>query len=143
MLQWLYTYVVNVYSQCFICFLDICCKCVYLDVAYVSHICCKCLSVCCVYVAMVFKCFMCFFASVSDACFKHFICLQTYVASVVSECFKSKSVLYLPPRLLLPRLVVSSSPSAALHPSQAAEGACHGMTAQTRAHALPFCYAGR
>jgi hypothetical protein len=24
-------------SQCFICFPDVCCKCVYLDVAYVSH----------------------------------------------------------------------------------------------------------
>jgi hypothetical protein len=23
-------------------FLDVCCKCVYLDVVYVSHICCKC-----------------------------------------------------------------------------------------------------
>jgi hypothetical protein len=23
-------------------FQDICCKCVYLDIAYVSHICCKC-----------------------------------------------------------------------------------------------------
>jgi hypothetical protein len=30
------------------------------------------------------------FASVLDACFKCFICLQTYVASVASECFKSK-----------------------------------------------------
>jgi hypothetical protein len=29
-------------SQCFICFLDICCKCVYLNVAYVSYIRCKC-----------------------------------------------------------------------------------------------------
>jgi hypothetical protein len=29
-------------SQCFICFLDVCCKCVYLDAAYVSHVCCKC-----------------------------------------------------------------------------------------------------
>jgi hypothetical protein len=33
----LYTYVVSFYSQCFICFPDVCCKCVYLDVVYVSH----------------------------------------------------------------------------------------------------------
>ena len=32
-----------------------------------------------------------FFASVSDTYFKRFICLQMYVASVVSECFKSRS----------------------------------------------------
>jgi hypothetical protein len=31
-------YVVSLYSI----FLDVCCKCVYLDIAYVSHICCKC-----------------------------------------------------------------------------------------------------
>ena len=34
-----------------------CCKCVYLDVAYVSHICCNVLYGCCVCFAMVFKCF--------------------------------------------------------------------------------------
>jgi hypothetical protein len=34
-------YVASVCSKCFICFSDICCKCVYLDVAYVSHICYK------------------------------------------------------------------------------------------------------
>ena len=48
------------------------------------------LSGCCVCVAMVLKCFMCFFASVLDACFKRFICLHTYVASVVSGCLKSR-----------------------------------------------------
>ena len=31
------------------------------------------------------------FTSVSDACFKFFICFETYVASVASECFKSRS----------------------------------------------------
>ena len=35
------TYVANLCSQCFICFLFVYCKCVYLDVAYISHICCK------------------------------------------------------------------------------------------------------
>jgi hypothetical protein len=37
MLQWLYSYVARFYPQCFICFLDVCCKCVYLYDAYVSH----------------------------------------------------------------------------------------------------------
>jgi hypothetical protein len=57
MLQWLYMYVTSICSKCFICFFrrmlqasvsnvssafsDVCCKCTYLDVAYVSHICCK------------------------------------------------------------------------------------------------------
>jgi hypothetical protein len=51
MLQWLYTYVANSCSECFIVFSDICCKCVYLDVAYVfiHMIWSKCfLSGCCV-----------------------------------------------------------------------------------------------
>jgi hypothetical protein len=37
--------------------------------------------------AMVFKCF---FASVSEACFKCFIYLLLYVVSVASGCFKSR-----------------------------------------------------
>ena len=48
----------------------------YLDVAYVCN---------------GFKCFSCIFASVSYACFKCFICLQIYIASVASGCFKSRS----------------------------------------------------
>ena len=35
--------------------------------------------------------FSCVFASISDACFKCFICLQMYVASVASGYFKSRS----------------------------------------------------
>jgi hypothetical protein len=31
------------------------------------------------------------FSSVSEAYFKYFICLQTYIASVASRCFKSRS----------------------------------------------------
>jgi hypothetical protein len=41
--------------------------------------------------AMVFKCFSGVFTSVSDDCFKCFICLLLYVATIVSGCFKSKS----------------------------------------------------
>jgi hypothetical protein len=43
---------------------------------------------CCVCFLIVFKCFSDVFASVSNACFKCFICLQMYVASVASEYFK-------------------------------------------------------
>ena len=72
-LQWLYTYIVKVGYQCFICVfgrmlqvcLSGCCICFthmlqlfYLDVAYVCNI----------------------FSSVSEACFKCFICLLLYVA---------------------------------------------------------------
>jgi len=84
--KWLYTYVASFCSQCFTVFSDVCCKCVYLDVAYVSSV----LSGCCVCVAMLFQLFH-VFLSVSDACFKRFISFQTYVASVVSDCFKSRS----------------------------------------------------
>jgi hypothetical protein len=88
MLQWLYTYVVNFCFQCFIYFSDVYCKCVYLDVAYVSHICCKCFYL---DVAYVLQWLGCVFASVLDACFKSFICLEIYVVSVASVCFKSRS----------------------------------------------------
>jgi hypothetical protein len=41
--------------------------------------------------AMIFKCFSGVFATVLDACFNCFICLQTYIASIASRCFKSRS----------------------------------------------------
>jgi hypothetical protein len=37
-----------------------------------------------------FQVFSGVFASVLDACFKCFICLQTHVANVSSGCFKSR-----------------------------------------------------
>ena len=84
----LQAYVPNVLSA----FSDICSKCVYLDVAYVSHICCKCfiwmLHIFCNGFSSVFSGV---FASVSDVCFKCFICLQTYVVNVSSKYFKSRS----------------------------------------------------
>ena len=91
MLKWLYTYVASFCSPCFIYFSDVCCKCVYLYVAYVSHICCKCFiwMLCMFYNG--FQVFLCVFASVSDACFKYFICLRMYVASVAPRCCKSRS----------------------------------------------------
>jgi hypothetical protein len=49
------------------------------------------LSRCCVCLQWFSSVFRCFFAIVSQECFKCFIYLQTYVASVVSECFKSRS----------------------------------------------------
>ena len=91
MLQWLYTYVVNVCSQCFICFfrrmlqvcLSRCCisfthmlQVFYLDVMYVCND---------------FQVFLSVFASFSNACFMCFICHLLYVTSVASGCFKSRS----------------------------------------------------
>jgi hypothetical protein len=64
-------------------FSDVCCKYFYLDAAYVSHICLKVfLSECCICFAMTFQVFLGVFASVSYACFKYFIFLQTHVAKV-------------------------------------------------------------
>jgi hypothetical protein len=49
-----------------LCFLDTCCKCVYLDVAYVSHIRCNCCAGCNGF-QFFFKCFRSVFPSVSSA----------------------------------------------------------------------------
>jgi hypothetical protein len=49
------------------------------------------LSECCVCCNDFQAFFQVFFTSVSEACFKYFICLQTYVASITSGCFKSRS----------------------------------------------------
>jgi hypothetical protein len=91
MLQWLYTYVTNVSSQCFSVFLDVCCKCVYLDIAYVSHICSKyfiwMLHTCC----NDFQAFDVFFHVFEDEFFKCFICLKMYIVNVLSGYFKSRS----------------------------------------------------
>jgi hypothetical protein len=69
----LQTFVSNISSV----FSYACCKCVYLDVAYILQICCNVLSGCCVCFAIVFKCFYkCFrrmfqvFRLLSDVCFK-------------------------------------------------------------------------
>jgi hypothetical protein len=90
MLKWLYMYVASVCSRCFFCFLDVCCKHVYLDVVYVSHIYCNCfiwmLHMFCNGFSSGFR----VFSSVSDTRFKCFICLQMYVANVSYGCFKSR-----------------------------------------------------
>jgi hypothetical protein len=66
-------------------FSDVCCKCVYLDVAYISHIFCKCLSRCCICFAMVFNCFLGVCLQVS----------QTHVSSVASVLRRTLQVLHL------------------------------------------------
>jgi hypothetical protein len=55
-----------------------------------------------------FKCFSGVFASVSDAHFKCFLCLQTYDANIVFGCFKIDVMLHLSPHFLLPRLSIFS-----------------------------------
>ena len=89
-LQWLYTYVASFCSQYFICFFRRMCK---------------------VFIWMLqgFQVFSGVFAIISDACFKCFICLWTYVASVASRCCQIRSSVASPsslsavsPRCLLP-----------------------------------------
>jgi hypothetical protein len=68
-------------------FSDVCCKCVYLDVAYVSHICCKCfiwiLHMFCNGFSNIFRCFC--------KCFRCVFYLSLDVfANVSSGCFKSR-----------------------------------------------------
>ena len=69
----------------------------YMLQAYVSsvsgvlYVCCKCFFWMLHMLAIVFKCFQTFSASVSDACFKCFICLLLYVPTIASGCFKCRS----------------------------------------------------
>ena len=86
----------------------VCCKCVYLNVAYVSHIYCKCLIWMLRMIYNGFQVFSGVFATVSDACFKFFICFQTYIACMLNVS-KVDRLFHLPPRFLLPCLGVSSS----------------------------------
>jgi hypothetical protein len=72
-------------------FSDVCCKCVYLDVTYIFTHMMQVFYLDAAYVYDDFKCFFYVFTSVSDTCFKRFVCFQTYVAIVVSGCFTTKS----------------------------------------------------
>jgi hypothetical protein len=73
-------------------FLDVCCKCFYLDVAYVSQICLQVLFDRMLHMfCNGFSSVLGVFSSVSDACFKCFIFLQTHVAKVSSGCCKSRT----------------------------------------------------
>ena len=76
----------------------------YLDVAYVF--------------CNGFNCFSCVFASFSDACFKYFIWLQTYVASVACKCFKSRSSVASPSSSSVASLRCLLLPAPAGHPNQ-------------------------
>jgi hypothetical protein len=91
-LQWLYMYVASVCFKYFICFLDVCCRCVYLYVAYVLYICCECFIR---MLHMFSNGFSSVFASISDACFKCFICLQTHIANVHLDVSKVDQVLHI------------------------------------------------
>jgi hypothetical protein len=76
-------------------FSDICCKCVYLDIAYLLYICCNCfICMLCMYCNN-FHVFSRVFASILDVCLKCFIYLLLYVTSIASVCFKSRLCLYI------------------------------------------------
>ena len=64
-------------------FLNARCKCVYLDVAYVSHIRCMRVYLDVPYGCNGFQVFSGVFSSVSQACFKCFIYIHTYIATIV------------------------------------------------------------
>jgi hypothetical protein len=57
----------------------------------VSYVCLQVFSLDVAYVCNGFQMLLGIFASVLDACFKFFICLLLYIATVVSGCFKSRS----------------------------------------------------
>jgi len=90
-LQWLYTYVTSSCSQCFICFPDVCCKCVYFAVADVFT------NIMQVFIwmlhmfTMIFKCFCKCFGCMIQI----FVLLQLLHLGVS----KLDRVLHLPPRL--------------------------------------------
>jgi hypothetical protein len=128
MLQLLYMYVANVSSQYFIYFfrrmlqvhLSGCCiyfthmsQAFYLDVAYVLQ--------------LFSSVFSGVFASVSYACFKCCIRLQTYVASVYLNVSKVNRVLHLPPCFLLPYIFLRLRRG----PVRAGEGVRRGLADET------------
>ena len=76
MLQVFYMHVASICFECFQVFHTYVCKCF----IWMLHM-----------FAMVFNCFSGVFASVSDACFKCFICLLLYATTVASGHFKSRS----------------------------------------------------
>jgi hypothetical protein len=105
-------------------FSNISCKCIYLDVAYVSHICCKCFIWMC-YVYNGFKCF-------SDV----LQMFQTYVSNVLFvlrrmlevlhlNVLKVDQVLHITLRLLLPRLGVRHGKRAQAEAVPAGAGGPH------------------
>jgi hypothetical protein len=108
----------------------VCCKCMltmfhlcfrmyvasvfYLNVAYFSYICCKCFIWILRMFCNGFECFSrCLFANISEACFKYFICLQTYVVTVASQYFKSTSGVVSLSSLFYCLTLVSSPPPGA------------------------------
>jgi hypothetical protein len=96
MMQLFQRHVASVCFECFrgmfhLCFSDACCKCVYLDVAYISHIRCMCFIWMFAYGCNGFQVFLDVFSDISKTCFKCFNCLQTYVAIVVFGRFQSRS----------------------------------------------------
>jgi hypothetical protein len=79
----LQSYVTNVLSV----FSDVYCKCVYLDVAYISHICCKYFYLDVAYISHI--CCKCFYLNVA------YVCNDFQVFLGVSEaCFKCLSVFF-------------------------------------------------
>jgi hypothetical protein len=95
----------SMFHMFFRCILQLCLSGYFI---FFTHILRSVLSRCCVCLQW-FQVFLGVFACVSDSCFKCFICLQTYVASVVSRCFKSRSGVASPSTLLFPRHGVFSS----------------------------------
>jgi hypothetical protein len=62
-----------------LCFLDTYCKCVYLNITYVS------------YIRLFSSVFRCVFFQVFQKHIKCFVCLQTYDATIVFGCFRNRS----------------------------------------------------
>jgi hypothetical protein len=143
MLQWLHTYVAIVCSQCFICFFRrlmlVCLSgyCIYFThmlqvFIWMLHMFCNGFQVC--------------FVSVSDTCFKYLIYLQTYIASVASGCFKSRSGVahvvmwptYRSLLLLLGRC--RGSPCGLLRPADASAACIHRWRWGGRGRPAPVCY---
>jgi hypothetical protein len=76
---------------CCICFIHML-RVFYPDVAYVLYICCECFIR---MLHMFSNGFSSVFASISDACFKCFICLQTHIANVHLDVSKVDQVLHI------------------------------------------------
>jgi hypothetical protein len=67
-----------------------CCKYMFRVFSGVSYVCLQVFHLDVAYFTMICNCFSSVFASVLNVCFKCFICLLLYVATVASRCFKGR-----------------------------------------------------
>jgi hypothetical protein len=118
-------------------FPDVCCKCIYLDVAYVFTYMLQVFYLNVVYVLQWFQVFLGVFASVSYACFKCFIVFRRMLQIVASVYFKTRSGIASPssPSAISPRCQAREARASRDASPATCEAATDGHATTTSGHA--------